>query len=739
MMSTVKRRRLSSVVVVATAVVVIVVGVVLASGHAAAASNDNNNNNNGDDVGEAFRRKLAQSAAETFASYTPTKITRALPLDLKIDYYTGEAYIAGRGGYLTPYSSSLSPPSSSTATDHIGAEGGYWDNMIHLDNVVLSNKKHHTKSTTTTTKASTRNVDEETDLIGQLNVHKEHSSKITSVHHKTSSSRERGDDSNRSLRGITPMEEEEGVSAVVQGMKFSRVVSSNNRSRSLERRRPVKNKNEQDEEEDDDEESSGSSSIAGSIVKDHMKTRGRNGNTNKDRGGSNSSSSNKLPRIGYTEPNRNGKVRDVQTFSARVLPSKATGASVKSVHFQLSNENGEASELLVVPKITNELYEITIDGFSRYAGSTWTYSIIAKDTRGRRRSTDDISFNIVTADDFDTNKKKEQDEGEENDEEEEEEEGVNRSPPAPDSSSSSSSSSSSTGSKILLPQKYETDTNWSYAGAIQAATGRILFEFDNTGQTYVCSGTVIHDGPSGKTPDHTNGRSIIQTAAHCAYSDVMKTFATKAIFIPDQSSTTGDESDFNCRNDRYGCWHLSFAVVAEGWTTSHFPENVPYDYAYYVAFDDPATHSGGWEEGLTGLLDVDIQSMKIDFDTDLHESSDENNDFIYSIGYSADRDPSLRHCAMEHTTIFGVDWYENFWLDNCAMTGGASGGPWMVNMDTDGVGTLVSVNSWGFAHRIGMAGPSLRTSSGSLAECLYNKAKDAKDPGNEGGYIMSNC
>lgn len=724
-MSTSKRRRQSFVV--------IVVGIVLTSGHAAAI-NSINDNNNSDDVG-AFRRKLAQSAAETFASYTPTKIAHALPLDLKIDYYTGEAYHAGRAGYLKPYLSSLSPPSSSTTTD-IGAEGGYWDNMIHLDNVIMSTKQH-IKSTTAT--ATTRYVDEESDLVSQLNMHKEHSSKITSVHHKMTS-REKGDDRGL-LRRVTSIGEEEVSS--VQGIKFSRVDkvgrTDNHQSRSLKRRRPVPNKNEHDEEEDDDdEESKGGSSIASSIVKDHMKTRGRNSNTNnKERrgGDSNRGSSNKLPRIGYTEPNRNGKVRDVQTFSARVLPSKATGASVKSVHFQLSNENGEASELLVVPKIANELYEITIDGFSRYAGSTWSYSIIAKDTRGRRRSTDDISFNIVTTDDFDTNKEKGQDD----------EEGINRSPPAPVSTPSSSSSSSTTtdGNKVLLRQKYETDSNWSYSGAIQAATGRILFEFDNTGQTYVCSGTVIHDGPSGKTPDHTNGRSIIQTAAHCAYSDVMKTFANKAIFIPDQSDTTGDESDFNCRNDRYGCWHLSFAVVAKGWTTSHFPENVPYDYAYYVAFDDPATHSGGWEEGLTGLLDVDIQSMKIDFDTDLHDhnsgNGNENNDFIYSLGYSADRDPSLRYCAMEHTTIFGVDWYENFWLDNCAMTGGASGGPWMVNMDTDGVATLVSVNSWGFANRIGMAGPSLRTSSGSLAECLFNKAKDAKDPGNAGGYIMSNC
>ena len=27
-------------------------------------------------------------------------------------------------------------------------------------------------------------------------------------------------------------------------------------------------------------------------------------------------------------------------------------------------------------------------------------------------------------------------------------------------------------------------------------------------------------------------------------------------------------------NDKYGCWSLSFAVVAEGWTESSFPVNV---------------------------------------------------------------------------------------------------------------------------------------------------------------------
>jgi hypothetical protein len=285
-----------------------------------------------------------------------------------------------------------------------------------------------------------------------------------------------------------------------------------------------------------------------------------------------------------------------------------------------------------------------------------------------------------------------------------------------------------------MPKKYETDSDWTRGGAIQSATGRILFEFDGSAETYVCSGTVIRDGPDGQTPDHDNGRSIVQTAAHCAYSDVLKRFATRAVFVPDQDATIGKESDFDCMNDRYGCWHLSFAVVAEGWTLSGFPENVPYDYAYYVAYDDVDAHSGGYEGGLSGILDRDVTSMKIDFDVDV-----DDDEFIFSLGYSADKDPSLRHCAMERTSIRGVEWYENYWLDNCAMTGGASGGPWLKDVDSNGVGTLISVNSWGFAHRIGMAGPNLRTSSGSLAECLYEKAKYSKDPGSEGGYVVTTC
>ena len=159
-----------------------------------------------------------------------------------------------------------------------------------------------------------------------------------------------------------------------------------------------------------------------------------------------------------------------------------------------------------------------------------------------------------------------------------------------------------------------------------------------------------------------------------------------------------------------------------------------FDYAYYTVFDDRSTHRGGYRrQGLTGVLDRDVVPMALDFD------ADPRGEFIFSIGYSADKDPDLRHCSMTNTEKYGLATYANLWLDDCAMTGGASGGPWLVDVDRGGTGTLVSVNSWGFTDSAGMAGPVLRTEEGSWAECLYDVAKSARDPGEEGGIIVNHC
>lgn len=158
------------------------------------------------------------------------------------------------------------------------------------------------------------------------------------------------------------------------------------------------------------------------------------------------------------------------------------------------------------------------------------------------------------------------------------------------SHSSNSSPYDSSGSSNLVSTKV-SDSDWPFRGAIQSAVGRIMFTFDGQ-KNYKCSGTVIKD--------NTSGRSIVLTAAHCAYDTQLGKFASMAVFIPDQDSTTGYKSDTDCSNDLYGCWMLSFAVLPQGWTQSHFPNNVGYDYGYYVVYDHSSTHWGGYRSNLIG-------------------------------------------------------------------------------------------------------------------------------------------
>ncbi len=140
-------------------------------------------------------------------------------------------------------------------------------------------------------------------------------------------------------------------------------------------------------------------------------------------------------------------------------------------------------------------------------------------------------------------------------------------------------------------------TNAAYTGGgkIQNAVGRIYFEMpSNSRRTrwagYVCSGTVVADG--------TSGRSVIQTAAHCVYDDAYKAYARNVMFIPNQDGTTGAGTDLNCGNDPLGCWTTWFGVVDSNWTTRTFPDNIPWDYAYYVVKD-----SGAYTPGRTTVND----------------------------------------------------------------------------------------------------------------------------------------
>ena len=271
---------------------------------------------------------------------------------------------------------------------------------------------------------------------------------------------------------------------------------------------------------------------------------------------------------------------------------------------------------------------------------------------------------------------------------------------------------------------------WEFGGVLQKTVGRILFEMSN--QYFICSGTVV--------TDNTTGRSIILTAAHCIYDDRNKAFATNVLFIPNQDQTTGRETDFDCQNDPVGCWVPKFGVVDEEWANKIFPNNIPWDYGFYVVGDFSHNRSSVGDRSPRPLDEI-VGSLPIDFLPPYVEDGDAGPtslDYTFGVGYPADYDPDLRYCADDMQTFKIAErsyLYGQFWLEACGLTGGASGGPWIQPLDTTtGTGKIISVNSFGSILYSGMGGPRLDQ---RIAECLFNNAQALNIDG--GDVIVKRC
>jgi hypothetical protein len=263
-----------------------------------------------------------------------------------------------------------------------------------------------------------------------------------------------------------------------------------------------------------------------------------------------------------------------------------------------------------------------------------------------------------------------------------------------------------------------TNAQWTFDGAVRTAAGRIYFEMPsntllNLWDGYVCSGTAVQDG--------TTGRSIIITAAHCVYDDAHKAFARNVLFIPDQAHSTAG-TDLNCGNDPLGCWAPKFGVVDSDWTTRTFPDNVAWDYAYYVV-NDTGAHSG--TAASSDALDAAAGTLPVQF------TAPSTGSVTHALGYSYSDDPNFMYCA----EAMGTEGTVNWWLPSCGLSGGSSGGPWVQPMNTStGSGPIISVNSWGYTNQPGMAGPKL---AGTSASCLFGVAKTASLT--TSGGVASNC
>ena len=364
-------------------------------------------------------------------------------------------------------------------------------------------------------------------------------------------------------------------------------------------------------------------------------------------GGGGGSSDTTPPLISSLDP-AGGTIGASYTFSATVTDN----VGVKSVTFTVWKD-GQSSQSFSASNTSGDTWTVSLTGFT---DGNWQWYVTAKDTAkkgGNTATSDTVTFAVDTG---------------------------------------GGGSSGGGGGTV-------TNDTWPNASP---EIGRLYFEMPYHGHlwaAYVCSGTVV--------TDDTTGRSIILTAAHCVYDDANKVFSRNVLFIPDQDQTTGSGTDTNCSNDPYGCWAPFGGVVDVNWTTRTFPDNIPWDYGYYMVADSGA-HSG---TGSYSALDA-VGSLGIGFD-----ASPTTGAITDAIGYSYSDDPDLMYCADSLTTESS---YSDWWLGDCGLSGGSSGGPWM--QSSDGSGPIMSLNSWGYTNQPGMAGPTL---AGSSASCVFADAKSA--------------
>lgn len=238
---------------------------------------------------------------------------------------------------------------------------------------------------------------------------------------------------------------------------------------------------------------------------------------------------------------------------------------------------------------------------------------------------------------------------------------------------------------------------WNDGGTVQKTTGKVLFAM---GQTYyVCSASVATDGASD--------RSIILTAGHCVFDNKTSKFATNWMFVPDYDSNavalTRDGSF--CPNTTYGCWTATALVVHKGFASQRKfnTQATLYDFAFAVVGAGGKGDPQAQLDGTVGSQDISYGAVTLGSDTSLFgypaASPYNGKDLIYSMG-PLGTDPLNKNLTYRVTSD---------------MTGGSSGGPWFTPFSSGtGVGTMISVNSYGYTGVTAMHGPKFNATTGAL-------------------------
>jgi hypothetical protein len=239
-------------------------------------------------------------------------------------------------------------------------------------------------------------------------------------------------------------------------------------------------------------------------------------------------------------------------------------------------------------------------------------------------------------------------------------------------------------------------------GKIYTTVGRVLFTMDR--QDWICSGVAATD-PHGTI-------SVVLTAAHCAYDNQgKKAFATNWTFFPEFDTSP----QYSCTTSTHGCWTASRIVVHNGYASQRgFTTTATlHDWAFAVM--RTGGKSGGQLDGLG--------SWPISFTS--YASGTQQSAFGYP-GGAPYNGLELIYC--DGPAGFDPNNANRTYRLPCDMTGGSSGGPWLVNFDASGSGsgTLSSVNSYGYNGVVAMHGPKFNSSTAAT----WNNAINTSLTGN---------
>ena len=245
--------------------------------------------------------------------------------------------------------------------------------------------------------------------------------------------------------------------------------------------------------------------------------------------------------------------------------------------------------------------------------------------------------------------------------------------------------------------------SWRQNGAIEVRSGRVLFHQGNG--DWICSASVVDDGST------SDGYSIVVTAGHCAY-DGADGWATNWMYIPDFD----DAPSYTCSSTVYGCWTARALAISDGFHPEGFGNGtVTFDWAFAVV--GPGGKSGTQQLDSLGTYPLKTTGNTV-------------GAAAWAFGYPA----AGKYHGADLTYCTGNTVADPYgaatWGLSCDMTGGSSGGPWLVGSFTagqiaNGSGAVGSVNSYGYSGLKYMFGPRFDSTTQSTFNAANAATPDA--------------